>query len=88
MLGGWLGAWTAGAACATSGRRRAAIFAGTVLLPVAAALLFSQHNKIPEAMALQRALGAICLAWGGWEMFLMLPGMNLARPAKGELDGQ
>jgi hypothetical protein len=38
-------------------------------------------------MPLQRGLGAICLAWGACEMFLMLPRMSLGRPAKGELDG-
>jgi membrane-associated phospholipid phosphatase len=91
MLGGWLGAWTGLMVHAryqwkTSGV--GGLIAGAILLLVAASLLVSHHIKIPEVMPLQRALGAICLAWGGFEMFLMLPGMSLGRPAKGELDGQ
>jgi membrane-associated phospholipid phosphatase len=91
MLGGWLGAWTGllvyaryqwKTSCA------AGLIAGTVLLLVAAALLVSGHLRIPVVLPLQRALGGICLAWGAYEMFLMLPRMRLGRQAKGELDGQ
>ncbi|MES2759751.1 MAG: phosphatase PAP2 family protein [Pseudomonadota bacterium] len=90
MLGGWLGAWfglslyaryqwkTAGAA---------GFLAGVLLLLVAAALLVSNHVRIPEVLPLQRAVGAICLAWGALEMLLMIPRMHLRRQSKGELDG-
>ena len=87
MLGGWLGAWT-GHALYTRYQWKTAgtggVLAGAVLLLVAAALLVSNHVRIPEALPLQRALGAICLAWGAGEMFLMLPRV---RQAKGGLDG-
>jgi membrane-associated phospholipid phosphatase len=91
MLGGWLGAWTGLAVYAryqwkTSGA--GGLIAGGILLLVAAALLVSHHIKIPEVLPLQRALGAICLGWGGFEMFLMLPGLALGRAAKGEFDGR
>jgi membrane-associated phospholipid phosphatase len=90
MLGGWLGAWTGMAMYAryrwkTDGP--GGFLAGLLLLVVAAALLVSHHMQIPEVMPLQRALGAICLAWGAGEMFLMLPRMTLRRPTKGEFDG-
>jgi membrane-associated phospholipid phosphatase len=91
MLGGWLGAWTGLAVYAryqwkTTGP--GGLIAGAILLLVAAALLVSHHIKIPEVMPLQRALGAICLGWGAFEMFLMVPGLALGRAAKGELDGR
>jgi membrane-associated phospholipid phosphatase len=91
MLGGWLGAWTGLTMYAryqwkTSGA--GGMIAGAILLLVAAALLVSHHIKIPEVLPLQRALGAVCLAWGAFEMFLMLPRMSLGRAAKGEFDGQ
>jgi membrane-associated phospholipid phosphatase len=90
MLGGWLGAccglslyaryqWT------TMGA--SGFLAGALLLMVAAALLFSNHVRIPEVLPLQRALGAICFGWGALEMFLMLPRIELRRQTKGELDG-
>jgi membrane-associated phospholipid phosphatase len=88
MLGGWLGAW-AGHALYTRYQWKTAgtggAVAGGVLLLVAAALLVSHHVRIPEALPLQRTLGAICVLWGAREMFLMLPRM---RQAKGGLDGQ
>ena len=90
MLGGWLGAWSGLALYARYQWKTDGIggfLAGLVLLVVAAALLVSHHVRIPEVLPLQRALGAICLAWGAGEMFLMLPGMNLRRPSKGEYDG-
>jgi membrane-associated phospholipid phosphatase len=88
MLGGWLGAWTGHALYAryqwkTGGA--GGVLAGGVLLLVAAALLVSDHVRIPEVLPLQRALGAICLAWGAAEMWLMLPRLH---PVKGGLDGQ
>ena len=88
MLGGWLGAWTGHALYARYQWKTAAaggLLAGGVLLLVAAALLVSHHVRIPEVLPLQRTLGAICLAWGAREMFLMLPRL---RQAKGGLDGQ
>jgi membrane-associated phospholipid phosphatase len=90
MLGGWLGAWTGLTLYAryqwkTDGR--GGFLAGLLLLLVATALLFSHHVQIPEVLPFQHALGAICLAWGAGEMFLMLPRMNLRRPTKGEFDG-
>ena len=88
MLGGWLGAWSGLALYARYQWKTAGaggFLAGLVLLLVAAALLVSNHLRIPEVLPLQRALGAICLAWGACEMFLMLPHMS---QAKGELDGQ
>jgi membrane-associated phospholipid phosphatase len=88
MLGGWLGAWSGLALYARYRWKTAGaggFLAGLVLLLVAAALLVSHHLRIPAVLPLQRALGAICLAWGACEMFLMLPRMS---QAKGELDGQ
>lgn len=88
MLGGWLGAWAGHVLYARYQWKTAGaggLLAGTVLLVVAAALLVSHHVRIPAALPLQRALGAICLAWGAREMFLMHPRMRLA---KGGLDGQ
>jgi membrane-associated phospholipid phosphatase len=91
MLGGWMGAWSGLTLYAryqwkTSGT--GGLIAGMVLLIVAAALLVSDHMHIPVALPLQRTLGGICLAWGAWEMFLMLPLMTLRRQSKGEFDGQ
>jgi membrane-associated phospholipid phosphatase len=91
MLGGWLGAWSGHALYARYQWKTAGpsgFLAGLVLLLVAAALLVSNHVRIPAVLPLQRALGAICLAWGAREMFLMLPRMSLRRQPKGELDGQ
>jgi membrane-associated phospholipid phosphatase len=88
MLGGWLGAWCGLALYARYQWKTAGAWgflAGLVLLLVAAALLVSNHVRIPEVLPLQRALGAICLAWGACEMIRMLPRMN---QAKGEFDGQ
>ena len=87
MLGGWLGAWSGLALYRRYQWKTAGaggFLAGLVLLLVAAALLVSHHLRIPEVLPLQHAVGAICLAWGGAEMFLMLPGMS---QAKGGLDG-
>jgi membrane-associated phospholipid phosphatase len=91
MLGGWLGAWSGLVLYAryqwkTSGT--GGLIAGLVLLAVAVALLVSNHVRIPVVLPLQRALGAICAAWGACEMFLMLPRMSLRRQSKGECDGQ
>jgi membrane-associated phospholipid phosphatase len=88
MLGGWLGAWTGHALYARYEWKTAGaggLLAGGVLMQLEAALLVSNHVRIPESVPLQRALGAICLAWGGFEMVLMLPRL---RQAKGGLDGQ
>lgn len=88
MLGGWLGACAGHALYARYQWKTAGAggwVAGTVLLLVAASLLVSNHVRVPEVLPLQRTLGAICLAWGAREMFLMLPRMSRA---KGGLDGQ
>jgi membrane-associated phospholipid phosphatase len=87
MLGGWLGAWLGLVVYAryqwkTSGT--GGLVAGLVLLLVAAALLVSNHVRIPVVLPFQRALGAICAAWGAWEMFLMLPRVKLRGQSKGE----
>lgn len=91
MLGGWLGAWTGLAVHArwrwrTSGVAGFAV--GLVLLFVAGALLLSRHIGIPAVMPLQRVIGSICLAWGAWEMFQMLPRVQPRRQPKGEWDGR
>lgn len=71
MLGGWLGAWTGLALLA---RRRwhtagiARMLAGAVLLGVTASLLVSRHIGIPAVLPAQRALAAVCLACGAWEV--------------------
>jgi membrane-associated phospholipid phosphatase len=78
MLGGWLGAWLGLALHARRGWRTSGpggAVAGLVLMGVAASLLVSRHVGIPEAMPLQRAIGAACLLWGGWELALMWPRM-------------
>ncbi len=90
MLGGWLGAWCGLALYAryrwkTAGT--AGFIAGTVLLLVAAALLVSNHVHIPEVLPLQRLVGVVCLGWGAFEMFLMIPRMPLRRQSKGGIDG-
>lgn len=90
MLGGWLGAWSGLAMYAryqwkTDGP--GGFLAGLLLSLVAAALLVSHHVQIPEVLPFQHALGAICLAWGVGEMFLMLPRISLRRRTKGEFDG-
>jgi membrane-associated phospholipid phosphatase len=87
MLGGWLGAWVGLAAHGrwqwkTSGL--GGLAAGVVLLVVAGALLVSRHIGIPAVLPLQRALGAVCLVWGAWELFQLLPRMQLRRQPKGE----
>ncbi|MDB5949521.1 MAG: hypothetical protein JWR65_1376 [Massilia sp.] len=92
MLGGWLAAWS-GLSVYNRYRWRTAcaggLLAGLVLLLVAAALLVSHHVRIPDVLPLQRLLGAICLVWGGCEMFLMLPRMSQSKgELKGGLDGQ
>ncbi|MDB5933018.1 MAG: hypothetical protein JWQ01_362 [Massilia sp.] len=90
MLGGWLAAWCGLAVYAryqwkTAGT--AGFIAGAFLLLVAAALLVSGHVRIPEVLPLQRAVGAVCLGWGAYEMFLMIPRIHPRRQSKGELDG-
>jgi membrane-associated phospholipid phosphatase len=90
MIGGWLGAWAGLVLHArykwkTDGA--GGFLAGLLLLVIAGALLFSHHIDIPQVLPLQRALGAICFAWGASEMFLMLPRIGLRRSTKGELDG-
>lgn len=87
MLGGWLGAWIGLGLHGRWGWRTSGIAgfaAGVVLLAVSGALLMSRHVGIPAVLPLQRLLGAVCFAWGAWEMFQMLPRLQLRRQAKGE----
>lgn len=87
MLGGWLSAWVGLGLSARYGWKtagKAGFAAGALLLAVAAALLVSRHIGIPAVLPLQRTLGVVCLAWGGWEMFQMLPRVSLRRHPKGE----
>jgi threonine/homoserine/homoserine lactone efflux protein len=87
MLGGWFAAWCGLALHARWGWKTAGLgglLAGTVLLVLAGALLFSQHIGIPAVLPLQRTIGAVCLVWGAWEMFQMLPRLSLRRHPKGE----
>lgn len=74
MVGGWLGAWCGLALATRQGWKTSnagGLVAGIVLLVVAGALLFSRHIGMPTVMPLQRALGAVCLLLGGWEMLQM-----------------
>jgi membrane-associated phospholipid phosphatase len=87
MLGGWLAAWCGLALHARWGWKTAGaggLVAGSVLLLVAGALLFSRHIGIPAVLPLQRTLGAICFVWGAWEMFQLVPRGSLRRHPKGE----
>jgi membrane-associated phospholipid phosphatase len=87
MLGGWLGAWAGLALQARWGWKSsgwAGFAAGIVLLVISGALLLSRHIGIPAVMPLQRVIGSICLVWGAWEMFQMLPRVQLRRQPKGE----
>lgn len=76
MLGGWLGAWVG---LALHGRLLwptdgvKGVLAGLGLMGLAAGLLVSRHIGIPAVMPMQRVIASACLAWGGWEMALMLP---------------
>jgi membrane-associated phospholipid phosphatase len=90
MLGGWAAAWTGLALSARWGWRTASIggfAAGLVLLAVAGALLVSRHIGIPAVLPLQRVLGAVCLLWGGWELFRLLPRRQLGPDPEGKQDG-
>ena len=62
----------------------AGFVAGLVLLGVAASLLMSEHIGIPAVLPLQRAVGAVCLVLGVWEMFQMLPRTVWRRQPKGD----
>jgi membrane-associated phospholipid phosphatase len=87
MLGGWAAAWCGLALHVRWGWKTSGVggmLAGLLLLVIAGALLFSRHIGIPAVLPLQRTLGAICLIWGAWEMFQMLPQFWLRRHPKGE----
>jgi membrane-associated phospholipid phosphatase len=87
MLGGWAAAWCGLALHLRWGWKTSGVggmLAGVALLVIAGALLFSRHIGIPAVLPLQRTLGAICLIWGAWEMFQMLPRLSLRRHPKGE----
>lgn len=87
MLGGWLSA-CAGLALAARWRLGTSsiggFLAGLFLVVIAAALLVSRHIGYPDAIPFQRALGVLCLLWGGGEMLLMLPRRHLRQPARKE----
>jgi membrane-associated phospholipid phosphatase len=85
-LGGWLGAWLGLAMHGRWGWRTsspAGFLAGLLLAGVAAALLVSRHVGIPAVLPAQRAVGLVCLLWGGWEMVRMLPRLLLKRRTDG-----
>jgi membrane-associated phospholipid phosphatase len=87
MLGGWLAAWCGLALYARYGWRTSGVggmAAGVVLLLLSGALLYSRHIGIPAVLPLQRTLGLICLVWGGWEIFQLLPELQLRRNPEGE----
>lgn len=74
MLGGWLAAWCGLGLSGRLGWKTTSpwgLVSGLVLLVVAAGLIFSPHIGFPEVMPLQRAVGAVCLVWGGWELWQM-----------------
>lgn len=86
MLGGWLGAWT-GVALQARWRWRTAgkggLLAGAVLLVVCLCLLVSRHIGIAAVLPAQRALAAVCLVWGGWEMLALFRTRAGSTPAPG-----
>lgn len=93
MLGGWLGAWLGLALAGRRGwhtRGRGALAAGAVLLALSGALLVSRHVGVPDVLPLQRLIGVLCLAAGGWELAVLwaqrrrdIPGsMNVAGRAR------
>jgi membrane-associated phospholipid phosphatase len=87
MLGGWLAAWCGLVLYARYGWRTSGVggmAAGVVLLLLSGALLYSRHIGIPAVLPLQRTLGLICLVWGGWEIFQLLPELQLRRNPEGE----
>jgi membrane-associated phospholipid phosphatase len=87
MLGGWLAAWCGLVVYARYGWKTSGVggmAAGVVLLLVSGALLYSRHIGIPAVLPLQRTLGLICLVWGGWEIFQLLPELQLRRNPEGE----
>lgn len=86
MIGGWLGAWLGLAMHGCWGWRTSGVagfLAGLLLAGVAAALLVSGHVGIPAVLPAQRAVGLVCLLWGGWEMARMLPRLLLKRRTDG-----
>lgn len=76
MIGGWIAAWTGLAAHGRWGWRTAGVggvLAGLLLLGLSGTLLVSRHIGIPAVMPLQRVVGSVCMAWGGWELLRMWP---------------
>jgi membrane-associated phospholipid phosphatase len=87
MLGGWFSAWLGLGLYARYGWKTSGaggIAAGAVLLVIAGALLVSRHIGIPAVLPLQRTLGVVCMVWGAWEMFQMLPRFSLRGNSKGD----
>jgi membrane-associated phospholipid phosphatase len=87
MLGGWFAAWCGLALATRHGWKTssvAGLVAGIILLVVAGALLFSPHIGMPVVMPLQRALGLVCLLWGGREMLQTPFQFQLRRRAREE----
>ncbi len=71
MLGGWFAAWCGLGLSGRFGWKTSGMWGlatGLVLLVIAGALLFSPHIGFPEVMPTQRAVGVVCLVWGGREL--------------------
>lgn len=68
---GWVSAWLglrwAGRTPWGMGRKGKLILGGLLLIS-ALVLLIIDHTGYPGVLGFQRALAAICLAWGGWEV--------------------
>ena len=90
MLGGWLGAWsglTLQARWRWRTRGTGGLLAGCVLLIVCLSLLVSRHIGIPDVLPAQRALAAVCLAWGAWEMVALFRTRPAAATRVGRSNG-
>jgi membrane-associated phospholipid phosphatase len=79
MFGGWLsayiGLWLANRRGWTT-YGAGGYLAAAVLVVVTAALLVSDHIGYPAAIPLQRVIGMVCLVWGAWEIYSMVPHRN------------
>lgn len=87
MVGGWLGAWCGLALQGRWGWRTSGVgglAAGLLLSSLSATLLVSHHIGIPAVMPLQRVIGSVCLAWGGWEIVRMWPRLRWRRGPSNE----
>lgn len=90
MLGGWLGAWSGLAAQARwrwRTRGLGGLLAGGVLLIVCMSLFVSHHIGIPDVLPAQRALAAVCLAWGAREIVALFRTRPAAATRVGRSNG-